>query len=172
MENSLSSLIIQRSLPFCNAITLRHLCLLSQSARKIVTSSDMLNRLNCTNLTYSEVIQIISTDKNLLSLDCQFLLLTDTDLSKIVSPNLLEINLNGCQSITGKGLSDLAKFKLNLTRLELYWLISLTDRGFCQMIRQCTNLIYLNVSGCKRLTDTSLNTIIDNCPNLAHLVVK
>ncbi|WOK97142.1 F-box protein [Canna indica] len=108
------------------------------------------------NLEFAQEIE----DEHLIVLKCQ---------RKETLQGLQDLNLNGCQKISDKGIEAITSCCSKLRTLSLYWNIRLTDLGMEHIVNSCRNVVSLNLSGCKNVSDCSLNLIADNYKELEEL---
>jgi len=89
------------------------------------------------------------------------------------SPDLTNINLSGCVSITDLSLSVVAQFCKNVTTLNMSACTSITNYGL-QLIAQemKTNLRELNINECGQISGKLLNYLAFYCPNLSRLMIR
>ncbi|KAL9266809.1 F-box protein-like protein [Drosera capensis] len=83
--------------------------------------------------------------------------------------HLDNLNLNGCQKISDKGVEAITRVTLSLKIFSIYWNVRITDVSIQNLVKNCKNVIDLNLSGCKNITDHSMQLIADNYQDLESL---
>lgn len=83
---------------------------------------------------------------------------------------LKNININGCQRVTDRGVEAIARSSArSLVSIELYWNLLLTDAAVKALSGQCPELRSVNLSGCKHITDASLFALAEGCRSVTDL---
>ncbi len=100
--------------------------------------------------------QIIASARLYLDLSPYGNKITDEMLAQIIElfPNVVSLNLSGCEEITDAGLAHLKELT-QLTDLNLVWCHLITDAGLAHLAR-LTQLTSLNLFGCALITDAGL----------------
>jgi hypothetical protein len=125
-----------------------------------------INLKNENNIIYN----VLKKHKHLKSIVIEFKKINDTHIFQISGENIEEININGCQNVSDKGIKSIAEKCQNLKKLEVYWIPNLTDEGMSSIFEKCKKIEFLNISGLKHLTTNSLDLIYKNLNNLTHIV--
>jgi hypothetical protein len=89
----------------------------------------------------------------------------------LIQPNLLTLNLNGCQLISDVALWTIARHCPNIHHLILSDCHKITNIGLRSLSMRCSELITLDFTNCHLLDDLGLTTIACGCWKLEHLIL-
>ncbi|EIE22613.1 RNI-like protein [Coccomyxa subellipsoidea C-169] len=93
----------------------------------------------------------------------------DRHLQQLERYNLEEINLNGCQKVTDRGVAELVRACPSLTAISLYWNLNVGVETLKALSEACPRLSQVNLSGCKAVTDLGIVQLAQGCPQLTHV---
>lgn len=105
-------------------------------------------------------------------------LLTDLGLERLVQrlPQLMDLSLEGCLSLTDESVRTIARSCPRLKRLTLgthgHRLPQLTDLGITDLVMHCHELTFLSLASIQSLSDPTLCSVIRRCTTLRTLLIS
>ena len=97
--------------------------------------------------------------------------LTMSLVNSFVCPELLRLDLSGCNAVTDCGLQHIAAGCPKIEVLSLEGLWRLSDTGLLSVVFSCRDLVYLFLSDCD-VTDSTLHAIAEKCPRIKRLILR
>ncbi|XP_008775501.1 F-box protein At3g58530 isoform X2 [Phoenix dactylifera] len=82
---------------------------------------------------------------------------------------LENLNLNGCQKISDRGIEAITSVCPKLRAFSVYWNVRITDLSIKHIAENCRHIIDLNLSGCKNISDKSMHLIAESYQELEEL---
>ena len=146
--------------------------LLAKCCINIVEFSLYPNRFGSQEVSNELIIQIGQRCKkiNTVYINSAFSL-TDHDIAPIFirNPNLVEIKLRECESITDTTCRTIADNCHSLKQIEIGHLKQVTNEGFMELLRSRRDLEDIKLSSCPLLTDVTLIAIANYCHQLRRI---
>ena len=115
-----------------------------------------LGRIAITNFSFklkSNIDRVVTLfHRTLVNVDIsQCKNIRDTDISPFnMCKKLKNVNINGCQAITDKGIKALASSCQQLTNINLYNCHLVTDEGIKALASSCQQLTNINLYNCTK----------------------
>ena len=83
--------------------------------------------------------------------------------------NLEDLDLTGCEHLTGEGLAKVLPHFTNLVDINLSWVSNTTNESVIGLAKVATRLQNVNLSGCTKVTDDAVLALAASCPLLRRV---